>query len=938
MHHALGEPGRAVEAYRAALALRPGDVPPPRRLLRSCWRSPEVRLEAGALLAELHAAADRAGPLRDVLRRTLDDREEVADQVATLERIARLEETSLDDPGAAFAALAEAWRRDEAGERLEPELLRLAEKAGRVPALVDLYVELAPLAERAEALRLEAARLAEVRLGDLERAAEQLQEVLRLDPENAAALSGLERLLARTGDARGLAEVLDRKVELADSDAERKALLVQLADLQESLLDDPTAAIDTWRRVLADDEEDAGALDALERLLGAQGRWPEVAALLDHRVGIEKAPTAAELRLAGVLERHLGEGERALELYRAVLEADPASQAARAALAALFDDPDRAASLGLERRAIALVLEPAIRQEGDAAQLVRVLDVLQEGGFDDPDEQAARLAEIAHLREAALGQPEAAFEARGRLLRVAPENADNRTQLVRLAGATWRFDGLAALLEDVAAELLDPGLRVELLLELGRIEEHHRGQDGRAIAVYRDALAVDPECQAAVDALVELFGRSASFDELVRLHLDRAEVAPDPEAQKELYFKACQLLEEVIADRERAIAVYRQVLVVDPDDARARDALRRFFRQDGRWEDLADLLREEIEGAADAAARAALQLRLAEVLETRLDDLDGAITTWETIVEDGEAGHADAVEALERVLIELADEDPEDPRRRRVAEILEPIYTQAGQWSDQVLVMEVRLAFEEDRWQRLETLSAIAAVQEGKLQDGPAAFAAWARAFAEDPGSADVRAALQRLAAELGAWQALADAFTSGVERAEDPDTAPELMAEVGRIQEVELGQPAAAIATWQRVLAVDEGSAAALDALERLLDATGDARGLVDILGRKADLADEPDERRRLRYRIGELQERVVGDAEAAIQAWRTVFDEDPADAAAIAALIRLYEAGATGRAWWRCCASSMSWPRTTPPARRSWSASRASRKGPSTPSTRRS
>ncbi|MEZ4464448.1 MAG: tetratricopeptide repeat protein [bacterium] len=306
-------------------------MPPPQAALRSCWRSPEVRLEAGALLAELHAAADRAGPLRDVLRRTLDDREEVADQVATLERIARLEETSLDDPGAAFAALAEAWRRDEAGERLEPELLRLAEKAGRVPALVDLYVELAPLAERAEALRLEAARLAEVRLGDLERAAEQLQEVLRLDPENAAALSGLERLLARTGDARGLAEVLDRKVELADSDAERKALLVQLADLQESLLDDPTAAIDTWRRVLADDEEDAGALDALERLLGAQGRWPEVAALLDHRVGIEKAPAAAELRLAGVLERHLGEGERALELYRAVLEADPASQAARAA-------------------------------------------------------------------------------------------------------------------------------------------------------------------------------------------------------------------------------------------------------------------------------------------------------------------------------------------------------------------------------------------------------------------------------------------------------------------------------------------------------------------------------------------------------------------------------------------------------------------------------
>jgi tetratricopeptide (TPR) repeat protein len=895
-HTVLGEPARAVEAYQAVLAVRPTDAMA-RQALTALLDDADVRLEVGSILAGLYEAEGSWEALRDVLQRTLADRDEPADQVATLRRIAGLEELRLGNPGAALEALATAWRIDEASPSLEPELVRLAEQAQRLSDLVDLYIELAPHhPERTEALRLEAARLAEVRLNDAERAIDQLRAVLAFDPENGVALEGLDRLLSQTGDAEGLAQVLALQADRAP-DAERRGILVRLAELQEGLLDDQTAAIDTWRRVLSEDEADGGALNQLERLLGAQGRFAELSGLLEHRVGIESdaARPAVLVRLAHLLERSLGEGERALDLYRRVIEAEPGNTEARRALGALFAEPARAEALGLDRAVVASVLEPCLRRENSPAELVEVLEIIQENSMDDPEARARCLEEIATLREQRLGQTKGALEARGRLLRIEPEATHNRTELLRLAGATYQWDAAAALFEEVAADVVDPTLRMDLLLALARIEETQRGQDGRAVAVYREVLSIDPECQPAVDALVELFGRNAAWDDLVRLHLDRAESTHDPDLQKELYFKTCQLLEEVVGDRERAITVYRQVLEIDPDDTRARGALQRFFRQDGRWHELADLLREEIEQSADPDARADLRLKLAEVLEGRLEDADGAVGAWQGVLEE-EAAHPDlrgkAVENLEHILLDT-DEGTE-ARRLRVAELLEPIYRDAGQWSDLLLVLDVRLEAETDRWQRLEAQGAIATIQEEKLGDAAAAFASWSRAFAEAPGHEDAQVALRRLAARLGAWQALADAFLAGALGADDPDTTLELLAEVGEVRETRLNDQAGAIEAWRRVLGVDDTHTQALDALERLLDARGDAQGLVIVLARKADAASDPQVRRTLRHRIGQIQEEVIQSSADAIDAWRVVFEEDPADLRAIDALTRLYEAGA--------------------------------------------
>lgn len=893
LRDALQEPERAVEAFKAVLSQQP-DHEPARDALSALLDEPVVRLEAGQILVPLYTAESNWTALRDTLRRILDDRETLEAQVASLEEIATLEEQRLADPGAAFAALAEAYRRSEGAERLEPELERLTDALGNDAALADLYESMVDQAgERAEALYLKIATIAETRLHDPQRAIAQLLEVLAREPEHRAALDALERLYGAAGEPAALVDILERKVELIEAQAERKPVYMRIAELQETLLDDTNASISTWRRLLGEDEADADALDNLERLLTQATRWPELSVTLDHRVSVtedDAARAEVEYRLALVLERHLGEGERALELYRQILEVDADHAGAREALAALFGDPEGTEALGIPHESVADLLEPLYRADDDPANLAAVLEVQQRAREGSPVDQVEILTELARLQETALRNTDAAFEARGRILQLMPDDSDNRVQLHRLAEQTSRFDRLAELLDEAAVDAGDPELRVALLLSLGQIEERHRAGDDRAIEVYREVIGLDPDNEMAIEALVEVFTRRAAWDDLVRLHLERAENADALDRRLELSFEACRILEDVVASTDRAVEVYRNVLSFDPTNARAFEALHRSHTRAGDFHALADLLRDRLDVVLEMPARAALRHELGELLETRLDDLDGAISAWHGVLQDDVNDHEASIEALERLLIELADDDDSAPRRERIAAILEPIYVDGARWSDWILALEVRLEFQSDRWQRMETLSTIARAHEEKLGDQAAAFDAWRRAFEQDFGNADIQTELDRLATALGAWDPLVSAYLAGIDDCDDPDAAVGILTTAGGLLEERLERPQDAIAVWQRVLEIDEANAAALNALERLL-AAGDAHAeLVEVLGRKAEMLDDVDARQQLRYRMCGLLEAQLGETARAIDTYRTIFEDDPTERRAIDALVRLY------------------------------------------------
>lgn len=890
----IGDLQRAVECFRAVIERSP-DHADARAALEGLLAEPEVRLPAARILVPLYEKGADWRALRDTLRLTLEDLLGPDEQVTALRRIALIEEEHLDEPEAAFASLAEAYRLSEANAELEAELERLAAHLGAYAALADLLADVVMLAPgRAVDIHLKIARVADAHLDDPARAIGEHRNVLAIEPEDRRALDALEDLYARTGAHFELVEILERKAELADALPARKTLLQRIASIQEDVLGDADASIETWRRLMLEDERDAAALDNLERLYRDTERWIDLSTLYEHRLSITEGDEALaefEYRLGRVSETRLAEGERALELYRQVLERKPDHQPTRQALADLFADEQAAMSAGVDRLRVASILEPLYRAEDDHRALVPILEAQQGGLYADPIGRVTILREIAQLQEKKLGDANAAFDTCGRVLRLMPDDRDNRADLRRLADVTQRFDDLALLLEEVAADTPDPELRVGLLLELGGVLERHCGRDEQARDVYREVLSIEPDNRAAVDALVELFTRTASFEDLVALYGDLAANTLDAEEQKKLYFEVCRLLEEVIGDVDRAIDTYRQVLAIEPDNQRAFKELERFFREEERWPELSDLLRDEIQYASEDAERAELRYQLGLVLHQRLDDPGAAVEAWRTVLFEDAPSHDASLRALENMLRALGEQDPEDPLRQRIASILEPLYAERERWADWVGVLEVQLHFQDDRWQRLETLSRIARTREGELSQPEGAFEAYGRAFAEDYGNPDLQAELDRLGAQLQAWDPLVDIYERGLDDFADMQAAVGILLKIAAIHDRQLHAPDRAIESYRRVLSIDEANPEALDALERILAAEERHRDLVEVLERKAEYASDGDARKALLFRVSALWDKRLDSPEQAIATYRRVFHDDPSDRTTIEALIGLYE-----------------------------------------------
>ena len=888
----LDELERAVLCFRSVVGRDPAHADT-RAALEGLLESDEVRLDVANILQPLYEDERQWGPLRDTLRNTLNDLDSVEQRIAALRRAAVIEETRLGEIDTAFETLSQAYRHSVGGREIQLELERLADPLDGFGALAALLDEVTPDdPARAVEVHLKVAEIARDQLADAKRSIGEYRAVLEIEPDHAGALDALEVLYQHTEDFRALVEIIERKAELADSNDARHMFRYRIAELHESALDDVSAAIDTYREVLADSEADEHSLRNLERLLRQTERWPELAGLYEHELGLQsEAPERAhvEFKLARVAELQLEDGERAIELFRSILDAMPNHADARAALEALFVDPDRAGSISVERLMIVDLLEPLYRVDEAWDRLVFVLEARQSATADDPVERVRILREIASIHEGRLEDAPSAFETCARVLALSPEEANNRRDLHRLAADVDRMAELAVQYRAVLPEVAEPDLKVEMLIEFGGALEEQLRDDAAARDVFIEVLEIQPENEIAVAALVRIYTRMAAWEDLVALHTRLAQESLEPEHQKDRYYEVARLLADVVVEPNRAIETWRCVLEIEPDNARAFAALERFFADLGHWTELADLFRDEIQFAAEAHHRATLRHRLGEVLATHLDDAEQAAETWHLVLVEDDARHDASRASLEGLLSRAAP--GADPLQARVAEMLEPIYGEQSRWSDWVRVLEIQLHFQEDHWQRVETLTRVAQAHESRLNAPDAAFAAYVRAFTEDYGNLELQVQLDRLAVDLDAWRPLVDSYLAGIGDYDDLEQATGILLKVARIVEERLDEADRAVECYRRALEIDDAHRGALDALERIFEAQAQYAELVEVLERKADSTSDVAEQKVLLYRIGALREDVLDEPDGAIEAYRRILTEDPEEVRALDALVRLYE-----------------------------------------------
>jgi tetratricopeptide (TPR) repeat protein len=455
---------------------------------------------------------DAIGPTQVLLQLAM-----IASKKNDPQRAANLLESALDralasreDTQGIERALRDIGRHDLAVRAVEARVRHTADVIARTLAIREL----------AESWRDRLGRDSELGLrirGYAEAVADELRRVERAGNEsfaNGAAWSALLAVHACLGDEATLlamVPLLEGAIARMAAGAERARLKVTLAKMW---LDRPArsdAVIALLGSALDESPMDTEAAERLEGALEREGRFDELATLLERHLKSVGRDSPAYVPAAWRLGRALERAERrkeALAIYESLLERRPADgDAARA----LFE---RLESLGSERVADALELcveaEPGSARalvprlvelrdaRRDVAGLVRALE---RGLADDPTNPALleRFVQIEEERGDWLAVTRVLCRAR----EAGPGDRDDRARLRRLVDAYQAMgddrEALALLDREVAREPRDAELR--------GLRARARESAGDFSGAVADLRSIERRDAESVDVVVEILER-----------------------------------------------------------------------------------------------------------------------------------------------------------------------------------------------------------------------------------------------------------------------------------------------------------------------------------------------------------------------------------------------------------------------------------------------
>ena len=385
---------------------------------------------------------------------------------------------------------------------------------------------------------------------------------------------------------------------------------------------------------------DCDALAALRRLHRARERWGELAdtCAAVARLGGDPAARQDVLREeAAIAESRLADPARAATAWAEVAALAPHDAEADAALERLYAQLDRP-------DALAAVLERRLARAFEA-------DV------------AARLAE---LRQARLDNPAGALSLHAELVRRDPRRAASREALAALAavpGPVGReaLEAADAVLKAAGeqarrvsarearlAAIEDPAERAGLHAEIRAILERDLREPGLAWVAACRAFAEGGAVRAsAAEDLVRLSRQTGSDEELPDVYEQAAATADAAEAL-ELRRQAARLRVD-LGGGEAAVASWKAVLEVAPDDPEALDALGRLYESTHSAREVLEIARRRaaVAGPEDRAAH----LLHAAALGEELGDPGAAADAFRAVLAEA-PDRRDALEGLARLLSE----------------------------------------------------------------------------------------------------------------------------------------------------------------------------------------------------------------------------------------------------------------------------------------------
>jgi Tfp pilus assembly protein PilF len=873
----LGETATAIEYLRTSLDLDPTNYRAADRLL-------EI-VEPSDPAAAVEIIEQELGELakRDKTRRGGDkERAEIVQRRAAQHR--RAAELWNDHLGRVDRALwhwQQAWRlepqRTEALEAARQLYLSLGDEA-MVAKLYQAELEVLgsspAAAPRKAQLRYQLGVLA-LRSNDLEASANHLEEATKLDPTSLEIAEKLAEVYASPNFREG--QTRHKAGELFVEVGRRR------------MTRDDATGINYLRRAVGIDPHSKSTSGALEEALQKSSEWDELDRALRHRTAILTDPDER----ASVLRRRAA-------LYRT-------QKPDRAGLIEVLTD-----LLAYERPGgkVALELRELLREDQDWESLSRLMEAEINALGQDPETPAdllvAEILELATVAREHMGDRDRAAELLHQALGVSPTHEEALARYVDHFRERRDWRGLIDLSEFALDNLIEAGAGpddiVRRLEEIAQLAELRLGDIDRSIEVWERIKEYEPNSPKVAEAMRRLTARSTMWKQLVGQLEHEVATAVDPVIRMNALKKMAQTYRERQIDPRRAIELYEEVVVANPDDDQTLKALMELYEREGDDAGLASSLRRLLEleerrlqeinrrsgKPADAkiewpvakrAERLTQLRRLALLCETRLADVDGVVYACSAVL-DLLQGDRDALDRMERVL-----EKAGDPRLEQTLEYHAQSATSPAE--------------------RAKLLKRLARFAEAR-EDDVGALDRWEQTLRTSPSDPDALNALSSLYDRAQRWAELAQVLErldggKPLPAPGTPDAAHRAMAleRYATVLDTHLGDAPRATRAWHRLLELTPKNRTALDSLARLYRTATKWRELADILGAQVALyaaSAFPDDREKACQasleRAEIFEERLGAPGEAIKVLDQLIRELNPNHLDAHTALRRLHEA----------------------------------------------
>ena len=420
----------------------------------------------------------------------------------------------------------------------------------------------------------------------------------------------------------------------------------------------------------------------------------------------------------------------------------------------------------------------------------------------------------------------------------------------------------------------------ELLFRIGDVRETQLNDIAGAIVAYRDVLERQRNHAAARSALERMlvsriesaeviailepiYETDGEAEKLCQLLSVKLGLTNDTIDRAQIYARIAELAETRLDDPTRAMDAAGGWLAEDPSSEEALGQLERLAEVGGRWSEVAARLDGIIDSSESEEVAALLRPHLGAVQLDRLGDLARAEGTFRA-VRERDPDSPSALAALERIYRQTEEHS-------KLAEVL------AARAESAFDVSEKRAAFAE------------AGALRESLGDDAGAEKAWKEVLDLDEADREGHDRLAGIFQRSGRTDELIEILGISARFAVDNQEERAIRSRIATLFDIELDDLERSADAWRSALDSDPTDLAVMDSLESVLARREDWTSVVELLHRRADVANEPGEQVEVYRRMASVQEQKLEDHDDAIGTLQTALEVDPKSSGAHTDLERL-------------------------------------------------